>query len=92
MSLLSFLAGTVHRCWFSFCQPAIETLWRRALWVTVTCLAFGMPASYADPGFITPLTFPARPYPLCVAAGDFNRDGHLDLAVLNQGDHVPQDR
>jgi hypothetical protein len=35
--------------------------------------------------FITAPTYAAGPNP-AVAAGDFNGDGHLDLAVANSGD------
>src|SRR2546428_586060 len=35
------------------------------------------------PGFLAPLAFDAGVSPLSVAVGDFNGDGHLDLAVAN---------
>jgi serine/threonine protein kinase/Flp pilus assembly protein TadD len=40
----------------------------------------------AQPGFQAPLSFETGRVPVCVAVGDFNGDGHLDLAVANQAD------
>src|SRR5436190_1465540 len=41
------------------------------------------------PGFLAPLAFDAGVGPVSVAVGDFNGDGHLDLAVDNgYGDDV----
>src|SRR5207302_8630941 len=37
------------------------------------------------PGFLAPLAFDAGSVPLSVAVGDFNGDGHLDLAVASGG-------
>src|SRR5439155_566200 len=37
------------------------------------------------PGFLAPLAFDAGSGPVSVAVGDFNGDGHLDLAVANVG-------
>src|SRR5438876_590519 len=39
------------------------------------------------PGFLAPLAYHAGRYPSSVAVGDFDGDGHLDLAVAN-GDNV----
>src|SRR2546425_10131087 len=37
------------------------------------------------PGFLAPLAFDAGSGPVSVTVGDFNGDGHLDLAVANLG-------
>ncbi len=49
--------------------------------------SFSLLPGTAEGGFLNPVTSPAwitGTGPTVVTAGDFNRDGHLDLAILNQ--------
>src|SRR4051812_10335418 len=50
----------------------------------LTALALASPAS-AAPRFATASVVPARTSPADVAVGDFNGDGHQDMAIANSG-------
>ena len=49
----------------------------------LAALAWGAPATLAQVSFTGPTNFAVRSDPSSVAVGDFDGDGHLDLAVAN---------
>jgi hypothetical protein len=51
-------------------------------------LAAALPGVAQAAGFTGPTSFPVGPSPDAVAVGDFNGDGHSDLAVANLGSTV----
>jgi len=53
--------------------------------ILLVLLAVDRSASGANIGFKQAVTYPVGINPVAVAAGDFNADGHVDLAVANNG-------
>src|SRR5438132_4328859 len=80
MRLCHFFAGNLRRSRFPFSSVIFITLFS-----LISLPRFGMPAGYAD-GFITAPTYAAGlpdSLPSSLALGDFNGDGHMDLAVAH---------
>ena len=44
-------------------------------------------AGFANAGFATRTTLPTGFIPTAIVEGDFNEDGHMDVAISNGGDN-----
>src|SRR5262245_38863037 len=62
-------------------RPAPQRPWRKILFLEPL-------EGRALPSFVAAPAYPAGPYANAVAVGDFNGDGHQDLAVANEGSTV----
>jgi hypothetical protein len=60
---------------------------QKKLFVAVLSILFSFsPAAHDAAGFQTAQSYPVGTNPRAVAVGDFDRDGKMDLAVVNFGD------